>query len=332
MFADEVSKVGPGQSSTTDRKLVSIVIPTYNRKRFLGICLASAAAQSYPNVEIVIVDDCSTDGTWEIIESWAHQQSNVRIYRQHENVGLPQNFLTCFKLATGYYQKWLMSDDVLGTNCVSTFVDILENHPLITLVTSKRQRIDEHSQILDDIPSTTALLEITGAISGTLVLDDALSSALNRIGEPSTVLFRKSDVDVNKLTLLASRYRWILDVALWVDLLKKGDLAYVREPLSCFRVHADQDQQKIASPLDATYEWSMLISETYNENAISAETATRGLSTVIRRMLGLFLTIPLDERKQSISKVTAAILLYEAVRVGDDAVNWAGLDLKSFLA
>lgn len=98
---------------TTATGTVSILIPVYNRAHCIGQTLASALEQTWRDIEVVVVDNASTDGTWEMIQAVAAQDSRVRAFRNDSNIGPVRNWLRCVREATGTYGKILWSDDLL---------------------------------------------------------------------------------------------------------------------------------------------------------------------------------------------------------------------------
>lgn len=107
--------------------LVSILIPVYNREQYIDKCIESALAQTYNNIEIIVVDNCSTDGTWDIINHFASTNDNVRVYQNEKNVGPVHNWIKCVNYAKGEFSKILFSDDYISENyieeCLSHFDD-----------------------------------------------------------------------------------------------------------------------------------------------------------------------------------------------------------------
>ena len=296
-------------------RLVSILIPTYNRDRYLGVALASAAAQTYPNVEIIVVDNCSTDRSWETIADFASRLSNFRAYRQSSNYGAEVNYRTCVELAGGYYHKWLMSDDVLSGNCVSLLVEMLEAQPAAILAASSRVPIDKDGTILPDIVATIPLTESSGYFNGASVIERILVDGINRIGEPTTVLYRARDVNLMKYYSVGSRVRWIGDVDLWIDMLKRGDLAYLNTPLSFFRIHEEQDQMS-ASPEAALQEWLLLIQECWLEEVISWDMAATAVANQISRFASSLYKLNGAGKQRLLPAMRFSFEVYEAICSG----------------
>jgi glycosyltransferase involved in cell wall biosynthesis len=92
---------------------VSTVIPNYNNARFLEQCVASIAAQDYPRIEIIVVDDASTDDSREVLERLQTKHSCLRVILQQQNVGITKNRLCGIEAASGEYLNYLDSDDFI---------------------------------------------------------------------------------------------------------------------------------------------------------------------------------------------------------------------------
>nr|WP_272506745.1 glycosyltransferase [Salinibacter ruber] len=105
--------------------LVSIIIPCYNDEDFVGEAIESAVGQTYSNVETIVVDDGSSDGSWEVICSF---EDRIRRERQ-ENQGAPAARNRGMEVAEGKYVKFLDADDMLVEDCVKRQVQQSENLP-----------------------------------------------------------------------------------------------------------------------------------------------------------------------------------------------------------
>ena len=114
--------------------LISIGIPTYNREHLVGRAIESALRQDYPNIEIVISDNASTDATPEICERYASEHAGMRYIRQTVNLGATRNFDAVLQQSSGLYFMWLGDDDWLDSNYVSLAVARLETDNEVALV------------------------------------------------------------------------------------------------------------------------------------------------------------------------------------------------------
>lgn len=108
-----------------ENQLVSIVIPVFNRAKFIEETIQSALNQSYPYVEVVVSDNSSTDGTWELLQKISSENENVRIYRNESNIGPVRNWIKAVSLADGYYTKILWSDDQMDPEFVSSALEMM---------------------------------------------------------------------------------------------------------------------------------------------------------------------------------------------------------------
>lgn len=95
-----------------DRPLISVALCTFNGERFLAAQLDSLLAQDYAPLEIVVVDDCSRDGTWALIGAYAARDPRVRPYRNDTNLGLIGNFERALRLCQGAYLAPCDQDDL----------------------------------------------------------------------------------------------------------------------------------------------------------------------------------------------------------------------------
>ena len=107
--------------------LVTIGIPTYNRALLVGRAIDSALAQDYPQLEIIVSDNASTDGTAQACRERAAGDRRLRYARQPHNIGATRNFEEVLRLSSGEYFMWLGDDDWIDPDyvrlCLGTLVD-----------------------------------------------------------------------------------------------------------------------------------------------------------------------------------------------------------------
>src|SRR5437899_11794112 len=115
--------------SATHTSLVTIGMPVYNGERFIGRAIESLLAQDYAKLEVVVSDNCSTDGTLDIVQRLAHKDTRVRLSRADRNAGAGANFNRVLQLARGEYFMWAACDDVWLPRFVSALVRELQAHP-----------------------------------------------------------------------------------------------------------------------------------------------------------------------------------------------------------
>jgi glycosyltransferase involved in cell wall biosynthesis len=222
---------------------VSILIPTYNRPELFEQALQSAINQSYPNVEIIVCDDSTNDETEELIKELLPDRPQIRYHRNAKNLGQFENDLKLMNLASGEYINFLMDDDLLHPEKVSKMMKYLIQDPEITIATSHRQIINEKGQKLRDIYSTLPLYSSDTIIDGIELGERILQEVSNKIGEPTTVLFKKCALKEEFGVFCGRKFGCNVDLASWLNLLTEGKLVYLSETLSSFRLHAQQQQQ-----------------------------------------------------------------------------------------
>ncbi len=236
-----------------------MLVPIYNSAAFLPACLESIAAQSYGDLEIVLVDDASSDGSAEIAEAFAAGDERARYLRNDPNLGSRENFRTALGLATGEMVKFVCGDDLLRADAVETMVAVLEASADISMVSSIRKRIDENGADLADPPCLsvdTDVVVIDGYDAGNLLLQ----GLVNWIGEPTTALFRAGLLETSTLYELGSRRpARNLDVVWWLKLMAGRHMAYVGHPLSSFRSHSGQQSSDPALQPDLVLSWHDII-------------------------------------------------------------------------
>jgi glycosyltransferase involved in cell wall biosynthesis len=111
----------------TKQPLVSILVPVYNRKSMIEECVHSALRQTYQDVEVVIVDNASSDGTWEVCQRLAVHDRRVRVFQNDSNIGPVRNWRRCLTEARGEYAKFLYSDDLIRPRFLELLMPFLRD-------------------------------------------------------------------------------------------------------------------------------------------------------------------------------------------------------------
>ena len=112
----------------------------------MPLAVESVLEQSFQDMELIIVDNCSTDGTAEWIAQKISKVSNVRFYQNATNIGLVGNFNACLAQARGEYIKFLCADDLLLSGGLWRMVEVLDADPSVTLVVGGRRLIDDNGR------------------------------------------------------------------------------------------------------------------------------------------------------------------------------------------
>lgn len=125
-----------------DLPLVSIGLPVYNEAGFIEHSLLALLDQDYPNLEIIISDNGSSDETNEIVEKLCSTDKRAQLHHFDENQGANANFRFVLKRATGKYFMWASGHDLWSSNLVSECVNLLEAHPDATIAFGTPEWVD----------------------------------------------------------------------------------------------------------------------------------------------------------------------------------------------
>jgi glycosyltransferase involved in cell wall biosynthesis len=120
-----------------DYPKVSVGIPTRNSNGNIQGAIMSVINQGYPNIEIIISDDDSTDNTEVLCTELSKKYPVIRYIRQKENIGLFENFDFVLNASTGEYFMWLADDDAFEPGIISVYVNFLKNNPEYALVSGQ---------------------------------------------------------------------------------------------------------------------------------------------------------------------------------------------------
>jgi glycosyltransferase involved in cell wall biosynthesis len=220
--------------------LVSILIPVFNREKLIANCIQSALDQTFADFEIVVVDNCSTDGTWDVCKSFAAADGRVRIFRNDRNIGPVLNWQRCINEAKGAFGKVLFSDDLLAEDCLAKMAPFLVNDEGVGFVISAVN--------LGESPTTGRLVAKFADNTGKFPIRQFVEASLyggQVTVSPGNALFRMSDLRKNlKLDIPSPTISNFLGHGAGPDLLlyllatqTYPSFVYVNEPLCFFRSH-----------------------------------------------------------------------------------------------
>ncbi|MGD8854575.1 MAG: glycosyltransferase family A protein [Gammaproteobacteria bacterium] len=215
---------------------VTIAIPTYNRAELLSASLRSALDQKYPDFEILVLDNASTDNTEAVVESFGDRR--VRYVRSPKNIGLFRNWNRAIELNRSPYLGILQDDDALLPDFIQESVAALERNPTTALSFTLADGID-----LNNAPvPLPGEYPRSGLIPGTEYLCGIVNGA-NWVIQPSTVLMRSSVIDeVGPFDNPHSSHS--IDINLYYRMMVSYDVVLIPRVLSRVRVHAGQDSQR----------------------------------------------------------------------------------------
>jgi glycosyltransferase involved in cell wall biosynthesis len=209
---------------------LSVCIPVYNGAEFIKEAIDSVLTQEFKDFELVIVDNCSTDNTIDIIRSYT--DSRIKLFINKSNIGMIPNWNKAMEHAIGKYIKVLPADDFIYPGCLEKQIKILDDDQkdLISMVCGRRNIIDDSGKILFNRGFTKKECEI----SGFEAINKNVRSGGNIIGEGGAVMFRKSILA--RSGNFNSDIFYVLDIDLWYKILIHGKLHALPDIVSAFRV------------------------------------------------------------------------------------------------
>lgn len=131
--------------------LVSVIIPVYNVEKYVKEAIQSIQNQTYKNLEIIIIDDGSTDDTYSIIKELARSDDRIKFYKNEKNLKIVKTLNRALSLATGSYIVRMDGDDVSKLDRIERKVNFLEQNPDIDLVGCSLISIDENGREIKKI-------------------------------------------------------------------------------------------------------------------------------------------------------------------------------------
>lgn len=210
---------------------VSIILPVYNGIKYLPQSVESILAQDFTDFEFLILDDCSTDGSWEWLPLL--KDDRVSLFRNEQNRGLFYNLNFLIKKSKASIIKLWSQDDVMYPDCIGTIVAFHHQHPQIGFSYTGRDYIDASGNNLniqqqDDTPEIVSpilharIAFFTGSIAGNIA-----NVALNKSALDNTGLFNE-------------QMKISADFEMWVRLAKNYPVGFIKKALVQLRNHKEQ--------------------------------------------------------------------------------------------
>lgn len=220
---------------------VSICIPTYNGARYLEACLDSVLNQTYSDFEILVVDDGSTDTTFEILERYSASNQRIRLVRNKNNLGLVSNWNRCIELAQGEWIKFVFQDDMLEPDCLAKMIAATQEGDLFVACA---RRFDFEPQTTPEVQAfylnnkhlVDNLYAGKKKLSALEFADLAVERiGANLVGEPTVTLLHKSVFE--RFGTFNEHLIMSCDLEYWTRIGIHTGIRFVPEELAVFRVH-----------------------------------------------------------------------------------------------
>jgi len=208
-------------NKTNNEALVSIITPSYNSAKYISETINSVLNQSYSSWEMIIVDDCSTDNTIEVIKKFMFDHKNISLFENTINEGAAVSRNKAIKKAKGKYIAFLDSDDLWKKDKLEKQIKFMQDNN-VDLSYSSFDLIDEEGRNLNkskNPPDTLDYIELLKE---------------NQIGCLSAI-YNQDNLGKYYMPLIRKRQ----DYGLWLSILKKTKAYKVAENLAIYRVRTN---------------------------------------------------------------------------------------------
>ena len=208
---------------------LSVLIPTYNGENFLPAALESILVQCDNDIEVIVVDDGSTDATLAILDSY-HTRFPIKIFQRERQGNWVANTNYALSLAAGEYASFLHQDDLWFKNRLSTMKRLVEQFPAVDLFLHSSNFIDVNGDYIS--PWKCPLPNFPEVIKSNIMMEKLLIQ--NFISIPAPIFKRETALKVGGLD---ESLWYTADWDLWLKISARSDTLYYPKPLSGFRVH-----------------------------------------------------------------------------------------------
>lgn len=217
---------------------VSIVIPAYNNEAFIRRTMESVLAQTYADLEVIVADHESNDGTLDILTSFTGDP-RVRLLTTPAGGGAARNWNRVTAEATGTYLKLVCGDDIIYPECVAdqvaAFVDGVD------MVASRRDIVDADER---PVLKGRGLPGLLGRHAGSHAIRSTVRGGTNVFGEPASVMFRR--VALEAAGNWESSEHYLIDEASYIRVLARGDFVGLETTAGAFRISGNQWSVRLA--------------------------------------------------------------------------------------
>lgn len=209
--------------------LVSVIIPCYNAEKYVESAVRSIMNQTYKNLEILITDDCSTDGSLVILNALAKEDERIKIYHNNHNKNIVETLNELIARSVGFYIARMDADDISLPTRIEAQVSYMQKHRNIMVLGCNVTHIDEFGKIIFKpiIPCAPCMVK-------------NMRYFRTCFYHP-TVMIR---AEIKNEYFYEEKYQYAEDYALWLKLLEYYKGANLKKRLLHYRIHAEQISQQ----------------------------------------------------------------------------------------
>jgi GT2 family glycosyltransferase len=216
---------------------VSVCIPLYQKRDFIGETVQSVLDQTFTNFELVVLDNASRDGSAEIVQSF--DDPRIVLLHNEETISGLDNFNRVVRLSRAPLVKLLPADDLIHPTSLERQVSAFAGRPDLAMVTCRQHVIDDGGQVVAADRGLRSQ-DLVGPQQRTAVLRRVVRHGGNPIGNPGNVLFRRTAFEAAGGFPTEEDF-FTCDVSMWLRLLEHGGYIGLPETLTSFRIHGGSD-------------------------------------------------------------------------------------------
>lgn len=236
--------------------LVSIIIPVYNGSKYMREAIDSALNQTYKHKEVIVVDDGSSDDSWQIIKSYGQR---IRAFKK-KNGGISTALNLGIKQAKGKYISWLSHDDVYAPNKLNKQVEAINNLPIKesedTILFSNYKVIDKNSKVIE-----APAIELAHDIKK---FSNHLYPVVKGLVFGCTLLIPKKCFE--EQGLFSESLKTSQDTDMWLRLFPKYQISFQKEYLLFSRKHPGQGTHSVRAKKESNTLWCNIINKISEED------------------------------------------------------------------
>jgi glycosyltransferase involved in cell wall biosynthesis len=222
--------------------VVSVILPVYNGEQFLADAIDSILDQEFKDFELILIDDCSTDSSPAICQSYVQRDNRVAYHRNEQNLKLPASLNKGHRLAKGQYLTWSSDDNILYPNNLSVLASVLRKGKS-DLVYSAMRNIEADGTVRRIVPAANPVKSLFGSVVGASFM------------YTREVFEKLKGYDESKYL--------IEDFDFWLRASIYFKLSPVEECLYDYRIHPGSLSQKIADDSQFKAEFEQRLEESY---------------------------------------------------------------------
>ncbi|HEY0101154.1 MAG TPA: glycosyltransferase [Pyrinomonadaceae bacterium] len=277
--------------SMNNRPLVSIGMPLYNAERYVREALDALLAQDYPDFELIISDNASTDATASICREYAARDRRIQYQRAESNMGAVWNFRRVFELSRGQYFMWAAFDDLRAPQYLSQCVAALEARPEAVMCCTDIRLIDQDGREVGETEFPRGI-----RMAGRKVSERVRAISRSLYWYDFYGLMRRDVLATTRLP----QPSWGFDVILMLEMSLRGEVLLVREKLFAYRIIKGKTGEQAAATLGPAHargalsiNWGGLTAELFHSIWLAPLRTTEKLSLTFQFLLGFCVRNPL---------------------------------------